>query len=53
MRELFLILKKPIRREGKWTKDTGIELMHEAYMGNYCLTLMDRNKQPVWGMDPE
>ena len=41
------------KREGKWTKDTGIELMHEAYMGNYCLTLMDRNKQPVWGMDPE
>ncbi|SDM15080.1 HAMP domain-containing sensor histidine kinase [Bacillus sp. OK048] len=41
------------KREGKWTKNTGIELMHEAYMGNYCLTLMDRNKQPVWGMDPE
>ncbi|MEH7255092.1 two-component sensor histidine kinase, partial [Neobacillus niacini] len=41
------------KREGKWTKNTGIELMHEAYMGSYCLTLMDRNKQPVWGMDPE
>jgi signal transduction histidine kinase len=41
------------KREGKWTKDTGVELMHEAYMGNYCLTLMDINKKPVWGMDPE
>ncbi|MEH7111888.1 HAMP domain-containing sensor histidine kinase [Neobacillus niacini] len=41
------------KREGKWTKATGIELMHEAYMGNYCLTLMDSNKESVWGMDPE
>lgn len=41
------------KREGKWTKDTGVELMHEAYMGNYCLTLMDASKKPVWGMDPE
>ncbi|MEC1523012.1 HAMP domain-containing sensor histidine kinase [Neobacillus niacini] len=40
------------KREGKWSKDTGIELMHEAYMGNYCLTLMDSQKKPVWGMDP-
>ena len=28
------------KREGKWTEDTGVELMHEAYMGNYCLTLI-------------
>ncbi len=40
------------KREGKWTKDTGIELMHEAYMGNYCLTLNDQNKQVIWGMNP-
>ncbi|MFJ5757979.1 ATP-binding protein [Neobacillus sp. NPDC093182] len=40
------------KREGKWSSDTGIELMHEAYMGNYCLTLLDSSKQPVWGMDP-
>jgi signal transduction histidine kinase len=40
------------KREGKWTSDTGVELMHEAYMGNYCLTLSDSNKQSVWGMDP-
>lgn len=41
------------KREGKWTSDTGVELMHEAYMGNYCLTLLDSNKQTVWGMDPD
>ncbi|MEH7009852.1 HAMP domain-containing sensor histidine kinase [Neobacillus niacini] len=40
-------------REGKWTSDTGVELMHEAYMGNYCLTLLDSSKQAVWGMDPD
>ncbi|MEH7356746.1 ATP-binding protein [Neobacillus drentensis] len=45
-------LEDVYKREGKWTKDTGIELMHEAYMGNYCLTLLDQNKKPVWGMDP-
>ncbi|MDQ0975943.1 signal transduction histidine kinase [Neobacillus niacini] len=41
------------RREGKWSSDTGIELMHEAYMGNYCLTLLDSSKEAVWGMDPD
>ncbi|MEH7273538.1 sensor histidine kinase [Neobacillus vireti] len=41
------------KREGEWTKDTGIELIHEAYMGNYCLTLRNSKKQPVWGMDPD
>lgn len=41
------------KREGKWSSDTAIELMHEAYMGNYCLTLLDSSKQPVWGMDPD
>lgn len=40
------------KREGKWTEYSGVELMHEAYMGNYCLTLMDSNKKPIWGMDP-
>ncbi|MEH6993262.1 HAMP domain-containing sensor histidine kinase, partial [Neobacillus drentensis] len=41
------------KREGKWSTDTGVELMHEAYMGNYCLTLLDSSKHAVWGMDPE
>jgi Signal transduction histidine kinase len=40
------------KRDGRWTESSGIELMHEAYMGNYCLTLMDSNKKIVWGMDP-
>jgi len=40
------------KKEGKWTKNSGIELMHEAYMGNYCLTLKDQNKNLVWGMNP-
>lgn len=41
------------KREGKWTENSGVELMHEAYMGNYCLTLTDSNKKPIWGMDPD
>lgn len=40
------------KRQGKWTEDSGVELMHEAYMGNYCLTLMDNNRKTIWGMDP-
>lgn len=40
------------KREGKWSADTGVELMHEANMGNYCLTLLDSSNQAVWGMDP-
>lgn len=40
------------KREGKLSKDSGIELMHEAYMGNYCLTLYDDNNKVIWGMDP-
>lgn len=40
------------RREGKWSEGSGAELMHEAYMGNYCLTLLDKNKKAIWGMDP-
>lgn len=40
------------RKEGKLTENSGIELMHEAYMGNYCLTLLDSNEKPLWGMSP-
>lgn len=39
------------KKEGKWDEDSGVELMHEAYMGNYCLTLLDNNKKFIWGMD--
>jgi signal transduction histidine kinase len=40
------------KRDGMWTENSGIELMHEAYMGNYCLSLIDSNKNTIWGMDP-
>jgi signal transduction histidine kinase len=40
------------KSEGKWTESSGVELMHEAYMGNYCLTLMDSDKKTIWGMNP-
>ncbi|MDP4145005.1 MAG: HAMP domain-containing sensor histidine kinase [Bacillota bacterium] len=40
------------KRDGKWTKNSGIEMMHDAYMSNYCLTLLDKDKKVVWGMDP-
>lgn len=39
------------KNKGKWDKDSGVELMHEAYMGNYCLTLLDNNKEYIWGMN--
>lgn len=40
------------KRDNMWKEDSGIELMHEAYMGNYCLTLRDINGNAIWGMDP-
>lgn len=40
------------KTQGKWTKNSGVELMHEAHMGNYCLTLIDINKKIIWGMNP-
>lgn len=39
-------------RDKKWTANSGEEMMHEAYMSNYCLTLLDANKNVVWGMNP-
>lgn len=40
------------KRDGRWVENSGVEMMHEAYMGNYCLTLRDENKKVIWGMDP-
>ena len=40
------------KRDGKWNKDAGTETIHEAYMSNYCLTLLNINKKEVWGMNP-
>lgn len=38
--------------DGEWKENSGIELMHEAYMSNYNLTLYDENDRVVWGMNP-
>lgn len=40
------------KRDKMWKDSSGAELMHEAYMENYCLTLRDINGNVIWGMDP-
>ncbi|MGL5085676.1 MAG: histidine kinase dimerization/phospho-acceptor domain-containing protein, partial [Clostridium sp.] len=40
-------------KEKGFNENSGNELMHEAFMNNYCLTLMDANKYVIWGMNPE
>ena len=41
------------KRDKKWTISSGAELMHEAYMSNYCLTLLDADKKLIWTMNPD
>lgn len=41
------------KNDGSWNKTSGEEMMHEAYMSNYCLTLLDENKKVVWEMNYE
>ncbi|OOM75528.1 alkaline phosphatase synthesis sensor protein PhoR [Clostridium puniceum] len=41
------------RSDGRWTSTSGEEMKHEAYMSNYCLTLLDENKKVVWEMNHE
>ena len=45
-KEVYLINKG-------FDKNSGIEMMHEAYMNNYCLTLLNKNKEIIWGMNPK
>ncbi|MGH4125550.1 MAG: sensor histidine kinase [Clostridium sp.] len=45
-------LEEVYKKNGTWNENSGIEIMHEAYMGNYCLTLKGENKKKIWGMDP-
>lgn len=45
-------LEEAYKNEKSWNEISGIELMHEAYMSNYNLTLYDGNNKPVWGMNP-
>lgn len=40
------------KRDKQWTKESGMEMEHEAFMSNYCLTLLDANKKLIWTMDP-
>ena len=40
------------KKDGNFNKNSGAEMQHEAYMSDYCLTLLDSNKKQVWGMDP-
>ena len=39
------------RRNGNWDSTSGEEMMHEAYMSNYCLSLLDENGKVVWEMN--
>ena len=41
------------KRDKKWTVNSGKEIMHEAYMSNYCITLLDANENVIWGMNPD
>lgn len=45
-------LEEMYNKEGQWNEASGVELMHEAYMSNYNLTLYDINNKVVWGMNP-
>ena len=45
-------LEDVYKKNGKWSKTSGIEISHEAYMSSYCLTLKDENNKVVWGMNP-
>lgn len=40
------------KKEREFNENSGIELIHEAYMSNYCLTLLDKDRNTIWGMDP-
>ncbi|AGX43313.1 ATP-binding protein [Clostridium saccharobutylicum] len=41
------------KSDGGWNLTSGEEMMHEAYMSNYCLSLLDENKKVVWEMNHE
>lgn len=46
-------LEEVYKKNGVWSKNSGIEILHEAYMSNFSLTLRDENNKLVWGMDPK
>ncbi|MGH4052302.1 MAG: sensor histidine kinase [Clostridium sp.] len=44
-------LEDVYKKNDTWSGTSGIEITHEAYMSSYCLTLKDKNKKVVWGMN--
>ncbi|GKX65708.1 sensor histidine kinase [Inconstantimicrobium mannanitabidum] len=40
------------KRDGTWNSNSGEEMMHEALMSNYCLSLLDQKGKVVWQMNP-
>lgn len=46
-------LQETYKKDKIWTENSGKELQHEGYMNNYCLMLLDENKNEIWGMNPE
>ena len=41
------------QKNRQFSSDAGSELMHEAYMNQFCLILMDSNQNVIWGMSPD
>ncbi|MFT8350606.1 sensor histidine kinase [Clostridium saccharoperbutylacetonicum] len=39
------------KNDGSWSITSGEEMMHEAYMSNYCLSLLDENRKVIWEMN--
>jgi len=44
-------LEDVYKKNAVWSGTSGIEITHEAYMSSYCLTLKDKNKKVMWGMN--
>lgn len=43
-------LREVYEKNGGWNSNSGVELIHEAYMSKYCLTLKDSEKNVIWEM---
>ncbi len=50
---LVQYFKEIYKRDKKWTENSGVEMRHEAYMSNYCLSLLDKDKILIWTMNPD
>lgn len=43
-------LREVYEKNEGWNSNSGVELIHEAYMSKYCLTLRDSEKNVIWEM---